>query len=105
MKVALLKLLTNGAKIMEPANKQCEIVHAVSSEGLYFSNSVTMPAMLFGGRGVKLGVVSSSGDFTKKGSSTDMTKVMMLKAMRAMEPIRPTLPVKSPAALTSAGAS
>jgi hypothetical protein len=105
MIVALLKLCTKGAKIIELAKRQWEMVHAVSSEGLYFSNPVTTPAMLFGGRGVNPGAFPSSGDFTKNGSSTDITNVMTLKAMRAMEPMRPTLPVKSPAALTSGGAS
>jgi hypothetical protein len=103
--VALLKLRTKGAKTMELAKRQCEMVHAVSNDGLYFSNSVTMPAIFCGGRGVKELAFSSAGDFTKKGSNTDITNVMMLKAIRAIEPIRPTFPVRSPAALTSAGAS
>lgn len=103
--VAARRLLTNGAKIMELANRQCDIVHAVSNEGLYFSTPDTMPAKFFGGRGVKLGPLSSSGDFTKNGSNTDITNVIMLKQMRAWEPMRPTFPVRSPAALTSAGAS
>lgn len=105
MKVTAFKLRTNGANIMELANKQCEIVHAVSSEGLYFSILVKRPAISFGGRGVNAGVLSSAGDWTMNGSRTDMTKVMIEKDMRAMEPTRPTLPVRSPAALTSAGAS
>jgi negative regulator of replication initiation len=71
---------------------------------LYFSSS-DKPMMLFGGREVKFGHFSSSGLWTKKGSRTDMKNVMIEKAMRAVEPIRPTLPVRSPAALTSAGAS
>jgi hypothetical protein len=105
IKVALRKLRTNGAKTMELANRQCEIVHAVSSEGLYFSRSLSTPLDFFEGREAKAGTLSSSGDFTKNGSNTDITNVMMLKAIRAIEPMRPTLPVKSPAALTSAGAS
>jgi hypothetical protein len=105
IKVALRKLRTNGAKTMELANRQCAMVQAVSSEGLYFSISLSMPATLFGGREVKPGTFSSAGDFTKNGSNTDITNVMMLKAMRAVEPTRPTFPVKSPDALTSAGAS
>jgi hypothetical protein len=81
--VAARKLLTNGAKIMELANRQWAIVHAVSKEGLYFSSPDKAPAKCFGGRGVKLGPLSSSGDFTKNGSITDITNVMMLKQMRA----------------------
>ena len=34
MKVQLLRLRTNGAKIMELANRQCDMVHAVSRLGL-----------------------------------------------------------------------
>lgn len=105
IKVAARKLLTNGAKIMELAKRQCAMVHAVSSDGLYFSTPATTVDSPLGGRGVKPFAFSSSGDFTKNGSSTDITNVMMLKQIRAEEPMRPTLPVKSPAALTSAGAS
>lgn len=77
------------------AKMQCAAVHAVIREGLYFSIPVTIPAMLFGGRGVKPGAFSSSGLRTKNGSKTDMTKVMMENAISAVEPTRPTLPVKS----------
>jgi hypothetical protein len=54
MMVALLRLVTKGAMIMLPAKIQWATVHAVSRLGLYFSSS-DRPAMLFGGRGVKLG--------------------------------------------------
>lgn len=72
--------------------------------GLYFSISTTNEAMRAGGRGVKIGA-SFSGLLTKKGSTTDMTKVMMENAISAREPMRPTWPVKSSDSLASAGAS
>ena len=100
MKVTALRLCTNGANIIELAKRQCAIVQAVSREGLYFSTPVAAPAILFGVRDVK-----SSGDLTMKGSIIDITNVMMLNEMSAVEPTRPTLPVRSADALTSAGAS
>jgi len=102
--VADLSDWTNGAKIMEPANIQCETIQVVSKDGLYFSTSMTKEAMLAGGRGVNP-CISSSGLLTKNGRTTDMTNVMIEKAISAMEPIRPTWPVKSPPTLASAGAS
>lgn len=89
---------------MEQAKMQCEIVQAVRREGLYFSSLVTNDATLAGGREVKPGA-SSSGLLTNQGRVTDMMKVMIEKAIKAIEPIRPTCPVKSAAFLTSAGAS
>ena len=101
MIVACLKLLTKGAMTILPAKIQCAVVHAVSRLGLYFAS----PVKCLGGREKPGPFSSSSGLCTKKGRRTDITNVMMEKAMRAMEPMRPTLPVRSPAALTSAGAS
>lgn len=101
MIVACLKLLTKGAMIILPAKIQCAVVQAVSRLGLYFAS----PVKCLGGREKPGPFSSSSGLCTKNGRSTDITKVMMEKAMRAMEPMRPTFPVRSPAALTSAGAS
>jgi len=83
---------------------QWDTVHIVINVGLYFSISITNEAMRAGGRGVKTGE-SFSGLLTKNGSMTDMTKVMMENAMSAMEPMRPTWPVKSSDSLASAGAS
>ena len=104
MIVALLSDCTNGAMIMDPAKMQCETVHVVSRDGLYFSTSITIDAMLAGGLGVNPGA-SSCGLFTNHGRMTDMTNVMMLKAISAMDPMRPTWPVRSPVVLASAGAS
>jgi hypothetical protein len=101
MIVACLRLLTKGAMTILPAKIQCAVVHAVSRLGLYFSN----PVSRFGGWVNPEPLSPSSGLCTKKGRRTDITNVMMEKAMRAIEPTRPTLPVRSPAALTSAGAS
>ena len=74
---------------MEPAKMQCDAVHVVSKEGLYFSTSNTNVAILCGGRGVNPGA-SSSGLLTSQGRTTDMMKVIIEKAMSAVEPIRPT---------------
>jgi hypothetical protein len=101
MMVACLKLLTKGAMTMLPAKIQWAVVHAVSRLGLYFSS----PVKRLGGREKPGPLSSSSGLCTKNGRRTDITNVMTEKAMRAMEPMRPTLPVRSPAARTSGGAS
>jgi hypothetical protein len=102
--VAPCRDCTNGAMIMELANMQWDMVHIVISEGLYFSISNMNDAMPAGGRRVNLGP-SSSGLLTIKGRRTDMTNVMMEKAINAMLPMRPTWPVTSLASFTSAGAS
>jgi hypothetical protein len=58
IRVALRRDWTKGAMIIEPAKIQWDAVHAVSSEGLYFSTSITNDAMLAGGRGVNPGASS-----------------------------------------------
>ncbi len=100
MIVALLRDCTKGAKTIEDANMQWAIVHTVNRDGLYLAAPVTTPA-----RDTKLSALSSSGLFTTNGRTMDMMKVMIEKAMSDMEPTRPTLPVRSPAALISGGAS
>jgi hypothetical protein len=102
--VAPYSEVTNGASIMDPAKMQCEIVHAVSRVGLYFSTSITIGAILAGGRGVKSGF-SSSGGLTIHGSMTEPANVIVEKAIRDMLPIRPTWPRVSSASLAAAGAS
>ncbi len=102
--VALRKDETNGARTMALAKMQCDATYAVNSEGLNFSTLPTKVAILAGGRAVK-GGSSSSGLLMTKGSRTDMIKVMIEKPMSAKEPMRPTWPVMSFEALTSAGAS
>lgn len=89
---------------MDPAKMQCETIHVVSRDGLYFSISKTKDAMLAGGRGVKSGI-SSSGLLTTHGRTTDITKVIIENAMSAVLPIRPTWPVKSSDVFASTGAS
>lgn len=90
--------------IMDPAKTQCEMVHTVSNDGLYFSISITNDAMLWGGRGVKP-PASSSGDLTNQGSRTDMANVMMENAINDKLPIRPTWASMSGEDLISTGAS
>lgn len=74
---------------MDPAKMQWDTIHVVSRDGLYFSISKTKDAILAGGRGVKSGI-SSSGLLTIQGRTTDITKVIIEKAMSAVLPIRPT---------------
>ena len=106
MIVACLIEVTKGAMLMLHAKMQCAVIQAVSRLGLYFSHAL---APNFGLAACeKLGPFSppsASGFSTKKGSRTDMTNVTIEKETSAVEPIRPTLPVRSPAARTSAGAS
>lgn len=104
MIVACLIEVTKGAMLMLQAKMQCAVIHAVSRLGLYFSHAL---APNFGRAACeKLGPFSpSSGLSTKKGSRTDITNVTIEKETSAVEPILPTLPVRSPAARTSAGAS
>lgn len=102
--VALRREVTKGARIMALANTQCEMMYAVRREGLNFSMPSTKEASFAGGRAV-YGGSASSGLLTTKGSSTDMMNVMMENPMSAREPMRPTWPVISSEALTSAGAS
>lgn len=104
MIVADLRLLTKGAIIILPAKMQCAVIHAVSRLGLYFAHPLP-PDLPAGGREKPGSFSSSSGLLTKKGSRTDITKVMIEKEMRAMDPMRPILPVRSPPALTLGGAS
>lgn len=107
MIVACLIEVTNGAMLMLPAKMQCAVIHAVNKLGLYLSQALA-PNFGLVAWCEKLGPFSppsASGFSTKKGNRTDMTNVTMEKETSAVEPILPTLPVRSPAARTSAGAS
>jgi hypothetical protein len=101
MIVACLIEVTKGAILILPAKMQCAVIQAVSRLGLYFSHGPASNLRL-----EKPGPFSpTSGLSTKKGSRTDITNVTIEKETRAIEPILPTLPVRSPAALTAGGAS
>lgn len=77
---------------MEPAKTRCESIHAVARSGFSLLSVLTSGAMLAGGRGVKQGFFSSSGDLMTQGRRTDPAKVMMEKAMRERLPTRPMSP-------------
>ncbi len=90
--VANRRDLTNGAKDIDAAKMRCEINQAVARSGLSLLNAFRRGAMLAGGRGVKQGFFSSSGDLTTQGKRTDPANVMIEKAMRARLPTRPMSP-------------
>jgi len=90
--VAKRREVTKGARAMEPAKTRCESIHAVARSGFSLLSVLTSGAMLAGGRGVKQGFFSSSGDLMTQGRRTDPAKVMMEKAMRERLPTRPMSP-------------
>lgn len=104
MIVACFMEVTKGAILILHAKMQCATTHAVSRLGLRFSQGPASNLRL--DEGEKPGPFSlCSGFSTKKGSRTDVMNVTIEKETRAVEPILPTLPVMSPAALISGGAS
>lgn len=103
--VAKRREVTKGARAMEPAKTRCESIQAVARSGLSPLRAVTSGAMLGGGRGVKQGFWSSSGDRMTQGRSTEPAKVTMEKAISERLPTRPMSPSVSLEARAVCGAS
>lgn len=96
--------VTNGAKIIDPANIRCATVQAVNRLGLRSTTVLTIGAILAGGLGVKSGL-SSSGDLTIHGSAIEPINVTMENTINDMLPTRPISDSGSLDCLISGGAS
>ena len=103
--VAKRREVTKGARAMELAKTRCESIQAVARSGFMLPRVLTSGAMLAGGRGVKHGFFSSSGDLMTQGRRTEPAKVMMEKAMRERLPTRPMSPSVSLDSRAVCGAS
>lgn len=100
--VANLNEVAKGAKNIAAENIKCPTNQAPSRSGLYLLTFVMRPAMLFGGRAVKL---PSSGDLMKRGRKDAPAKDTSENTTSDMLPILPMSPSASLDSLISWGAS
>jgi len=90
--VANLNEVAKGAKNIAAENIKCPTNQAPSRSGLYLLTLVMRPAILFGGRAVKL---FSSGDLMKRGRKDAPAKDTSENTTSDMLPILPMSPSAS----------
>lgn len=87
--VAKRKLFANGARDMDAANMRCPKIHVDNKSGFFSLKRFKSPATAGCGLAV---YVSSSGDFTSKGSRNAPVQVMREYMTSEVLPIRPISP-------------